>query len=465
MRPPLQWNAGGGDAYKVPDRMDIDLGRRSRRLRVDTLVRLRWLALCGQAVAVLFVRYGLGFPIPLGLCLLFIASSAWLNLLLRLRFGRSDRLEDPPAAAMLAYDIVQLSALLYLTGGLANPFSMLFLAPIMIAAVSFSGRITLGLTSLVVAAATALTFLHYPLPWHPGAPLQLPFLYIAGIWVAMAIGAAFMAIYASRIAEETRKLADAFAATELVMAREQHLSQLDGLAAAAAHELGTPLATITLVVRELQKQLPQNQTIEEDVQLIAQEVGRCRSILGKIASLGDESGAILNEMSLGVLLEEAAAPHREFGVVVTTLKRGSEPEPICRRNPGIIYGLGNLVENAIDFARSEVKIIAWWNATSVEVVVEDDGPGFSADVIGRLGEPYVTTRRDRRAKSEEDSGLGLGLFIAKTLLERSGAAVIPSNLAAPDSGARVTIRWPRAAFEPPNRSRYLEEPIKVGLSG
>jgi two-component system sensor histidine kinase RegB len=465
MRPPLQWNPAVDEGYKTPDRVDLDLGRRSRRLRVDTLVRLRWLAICGQATAVLLVRFGLGFPIPLGPCLLFIASSALLNIMLRLRFGRSVRLEDPPAAAMLGYDILQLSALLYLTGGLENPFSILFLAPIVIAAVSFTGRITLGLTLLVVAAATTLTFIHYPLPWVPGEPFKLPFLYIAGIWVAMTLGATFTAIYASRIAEETRKLADAFAATELIMAREQHLSQLDGLAAAAAHELGTPLATITLVVKELQKQLPPDGSFDEDVGLIAQEVGRCRSILAKIASLGDESGTILNEMSLGVLLEEAAAPHRDFGIVIVIAKDGPEPEPICRRNPGMIYGLGNLIENAIDFAKSEVKITARWSAASVEVAIEDDGPGFSADVIGRLGEPYVTTKKDRRAKSEEDSGLGLGLFIAKTLLERSGAAVILNNVAAPQSGARVTIRWPRASFEPGRHGRSVDEPIKSVFSG
>jgi two-component system sensor histidine kinase RegB len=458
MRPRLQWNPAR-DGYG-PDSVDLDLGRRSRRLRVDTLVRLRWLAVFGQLTAVLFVHFVLGFPIPFGLCLLFIASSAWLNVVLRLRFGRTDRLEDPPAAATLAYDIVQLSALLYLTGGLENPFSILFLAPIMIAAVSLSGRITLCLTVLGVAAATALTFTHYPLPWIPGQPFNLPFLYIGGIWMAITIGAAFTAIYASRVAEETRKLADAFAATELVMAREQHLSQLDGLAAAAAHELGTPLATITLVVKELQKQLPLDSPFDEDVGLIVQEVGRCRGILAKIASLGDESGNILSEMSLGVLLEEAVAPHRDFGIQISIAKEGEEPEPICRRNPGMIYGLGNLIENAIDFARSEVKIVARWSATSVEVAIEDDGPGFSADVIGRLGEPYVTTKKDRRAKSEEDFGLGLGLFIAKTLLERSGAAVIPSNVAPPQSGARVTIRWPRATFEPGWRGRSLEEPAR-----
>ncbi len=448
----------------MTDSMDLDLGRRSRRLRVDTLIRLRWLALCGQTIAVLLVHYGFGFPIPIGLCLLVIAVSAWLNIFLRLRFGRSDRLKDAPAALMLAYDILQLSLLLYLTGGLNNPFSLLFLAPIMIGAVSFSGRITFGLTLLVIAAATVLTFVHYPLPWVPGMQLALPFLYSVGIWGAITVGAVFIAIYASWVAEETRKLADAFTATELVIARERHLTQLDGLAAAAAHELGTPLATITLVVKELQKQLPKDGAYEEDVALLAQEVTRCRSILGKLTSLDDELGDFLGEMSLGVLLEEAAAPHRDFGLKISIEKEGDGPEPVCRRNPAMVYGLGNLIENAIDFARAEVMIRARWTQATVEVAIEDDGPGFSPDVMGSLGEPYVTTKKDRRAKSEEDSGLGLGLFIAKTLLERSGATVTPTNRAPPFTGARISIRWPRPAFEQGRRARALSAKGDTGFA-
>jgi two-component system, sensor histidine kinase RegB len=440
----------------MADLVDIDLGRKSRRLRVDTLVRLRWLAVCGQASAVLITHFAFGFPLPLGLCLIVIAASAWLNIAVRWRFRRSDRLEDRPAAAMLAYDIVQLSVLLYLTGGLANPFSILFLAPVMIAAVSFSGRITFALTALAVVAATALTFEHVPLPWHPGEELKLPLIYSAGIWAATVLATAFTAIYASRVAEETRLLADALAATELVVAREQHLTQLDGLAAAAAHELGTPLATITLVVKEIQKQLKAGSTFEEDVALLAQEVARCRGILGKIASLGNESGDILDEMSLGLLLEEAARPHRDFGVKISVVKQGTGREPVCRRNPGLVYGLGNLVENAIDFARSEVRLLAQWDAASVQVTIEDDGPGFAPEVFVRLGEPYVTTKTARRAKTDEGSGLGLGLFIAKTMLERSGATVAARNLEAPETGARITIRWLRASFERGGLARRTE---------
>ncbi|MGH6937145.1 MAG: ActS/PrrB/RegB family redox-sensitive histidine kinase, partial [Methylocella sp.] len=397
--------------------VNIDLSRHSRRLRVDTLVTLRWLALLGQAAALVVTRFGLGFSLPLGLCLLVIAASAGLNIGLRLRFGRTDRLEEMPAALMLAYDILQLTALLYLTGGIENPFSVLYLAPIMISAVSLSGRITLILTLLMIGAVSALTFRHYPLPWFPGEQLQLPLIYNAGIWIAIVVGAAFIAIYASRVAFEARKLADALAATELVIAREQHLTQLDGLAAAAAHELGTPLATITLIVKDLQKQLPASDPFEEDLALLEQEAGRCRAILGKLTSLGGDAGDIFDDMSLSLLIEEVASPHRDFGVAISIVEEGQGREPVCRRNPGILYGLGNLIENAVDFAASEVRIVAQWNAAWVTMVIEDDGPGFSPDVVGRVGEPYVTTRNDRRAKTEEGTGLGLGLFIAKTLLE------------------------------------------------
>ncbi|QAY94996.1 two-component sensor histidine kinase [Methylovirgula ligni] len=431
----------------MTDSADLDLGRRSRRLHVDTLVKLRWLAVFGQLAAVLLVRFGLGFPIPLSICLLFIAGSAWLNIVLGLRYRRSDRLDDRPAAAILAYDIIQLAALLYLTGGIENPFAVLFLAPVMIAAVSFSARTAIGLFVLMVIAATTISFFHHPLPWAQNAPFQLPWLYSLGIWAAVTVSAAFTVIYASRIAEETRKLADAFAATELIIAREQLLTQLDGLAAAAAHELGTPLATISIAAKELHKQLPAG-LYDDDVSLIIQEIGRCRSILGKLSSLNEDApGALLQEVSLDLLLEEAVAPNRGVDIAINIVKNGSAPEPVTKRNPGLIYGLGNLIENATDFAKSEVRVIARWNKAIIEITIEDDGPGFSPDVIDRIGEPYITTRAGRHTKHEADSGLGLGLFIAKTLLERSGATVITSNRLPPQSGARITIRWPRTRFD------------------
>ncbi|WP_131195332.1 ActS/PrrB/RegB family redox-sensitive histidine kinase [Lichenihabitans psoromatis] len=452
----------------MPDVSTIDLGRPARRLRVDTLVRLRWLAVVGQMIALLVVHYGLGFPLPLGWCFLVIASSCVLNICLRVKFGVSHRFEDEPAMVLLAYDVVQLSLLLFLTGGLENPFSMLFLAPVMISAASLSPYWTLLLGLFTGAAATILVFKHLPLPWFPDQQLELPFLYSAGVWVAIISGTAFTGVYASRVAEEARLLSDALAATELVLAREQHLTQLDGIAAAVGHELGTPLATITLVVKEL-IQLAKKpgftfdmQLVEDDLALLDQQVRRCRTILGKLASLDDEKSGPLEEMTLPHVIEEVADPQRNFGVDLSVAARGDLPEPVCLRNPGILYGLGNLVENAIDFARTSVQIHMVWTRDRVAVSIEDDGPGFSPDVLARLGEPYVTTRGpSRRAKSEEGSGLGLGLFIAKTLLERSGASLSMGNAHVPATGAIVTITWPRIAFERGSGPRNKD---KVGLS-
>ena len=431
----------------MPDLSDIDLGSHARRLRVDTLVRLRWLAIAGQSAAVLGTFFGLGFNLPIGPCLLGIGVSAALNIALRLRLSRTHRLADGPAAALLAFDILQLSALLFLTGGIENPFVMLFLAPVMISAVSLPGRLTLALAAFMIACATGLTLEHMPLPWDPREHLALPLLYRFSIWVALVLGAAFIGIYAARVAEEARRLGDALTATELVLAREQHLTQLDGLAAAAAHELGTPLATIALVAAELRKQVPQNASMKEDLALLAQEIARCRTILGKLTSLSEDSDGLFDRMKLGHLIEEVVEPQRDFGVEVRVSQKGDGPEPVCLRNPGILYGLGNLVENAIDFARSEVRIRSMWSPQAVTVAIEDDGPGFSPDVLAHLGEPYFTTRTERRSKIEEGSGLGLGLFIAKTLLERSGATVKTANADPPRTGAQITIRWPRELFE------------------
>lgn len=431
----------------MPDLANLNLGRRARRLRVDTLVRLRWLAVAGQSAAVLATFYGLGFQLPLGLCFLAIAASAWLNIGLRVRFPVSHRLEDTAALVLLSYDVLQLSSLLYLTGGLENPFAMLFLAPVMISAVSLTSRATLLLGILIVLAASFLAFFHLPLPWHPNESLSLPILYLAGIWLAIVLGAAFIGIYAARVAEEARRLSDALAATELVLAREQHLTQLDGLAAAAAHELGTPLATITLVVKDLAKMLPDEGLIGEDVALLAQEVQRCRMILGKLASLGDEGAEMLDRMTVSHLVEEVVEPQRNFGVELVIDNAGEGAEPICRRNPGILYGLGNLVENAMDFAKSRVRIEMSWTQTQVRITIEDDGPGFLPDVLIRLGEPYISTKGPERRSKSEDGGLGLGLFIAKTLLERSGATVAMANVPPPGRGARIVVIWPRWLFE------------------
>ncbi|MFA6964197.1 ActS/PrrB/RegB family redox-sensitive histidine kinase [Bosea sp. (in: a-proteobacteria)] len=447
-----------------PDVSTPVFGRANRHLRLDTLVRLRWLAIAGQSLAVAGVHFGLGFPLPFGWCFTAIAVSSWLNIALRIRFPLSHRLHAGPATALLAFDIIQLAALLYLTGGLQNPFSILFLAPVMISATALPPQRTLVLGVLAIALATLVSIVHLPLPWAgPDRPV-LPPSYQIGSWAALVLGLGFTGIYAWRVAKEARDLSDALAATELVLAREQHLSQLDGLAAAAAHELGTPLATIALVARELSRLAPPEGEMAEDITLLREQVERCRSILGKLASLQDDDAGPLDQLSLRLLIEEAAGPQRPFGVPFEIVMRGEKPEPVCRRNPGMIYGLGNIVDNAVDFARSTVAITAQWDQAHVMLTIADDGPGFPPDVLLRAGDPYLTHGAN---ESRAGGGLGLGLFIAKTLLERGGALMEFSNLAAPASGASVRMTWPREVFEadlPQAGPVNPEPPIPHGVS-
>ena len=419
-----------------------------RSVRLDTLVRLRWLAIIGQTTAVLAVQYGLDFDLPLIACLLAIALSAALNVGLRLRFHMLRRLEAALAAWVLAFDIVQLAVLLFLTGGLENPFAFLFLGPVLLSATALPPRSTLLLGALAILCATVLVALHFPLPWDYDDPLQLPPLYMIGVWISILLAIGFIGAYAWQITEEARQLTDALSATELVLAREQHLSQIDGLAAAAAHELGTPLSTIAVIAKELENAIPREAKHGDDVRLLREQATRCRDILAKLTEL-QAGGPPFDRMPLAALIEEVVAPQRHFGVAIdVTLAADRTGMPVCARNPAILYGLGNLAENAVDFASKRVTVGAQWDDSNVTVTITDDGAGFASDILARIGEPYVTSRpRDPRDRDGEHSGLGLGLFIAKTLLERSGATLGFENRPTPARGAVVTIRWPRADFE------------------
>jgi len=424
-----------------------------RSVRVDTLVRLRWLTVIGQTTAVLVVYSGLDFELPILACLAVIALAAWLNVALRVRFRLTERLEPDRAAWLLAFDIAQLAALLFLTGGLQNPFAFLFLGPVLISATALPPRMTLMLGAFAIACATVLVFFHYPLPWDSDDPLVLPPLYMMGVWFSTLLAIGFIGVYAWQIAEEGRQLSAALAAAELVLTREQHLSQLDGLAAAAAHELGTPLSTILLIARELEHIVERDSPHADDVRMLREQAQRCRDILAKLTELS-EAGEPFDQMSISALIEEVAAPHRNFGVAIdVTLPEDRASEPIVARNPAILYGLGNIVENAVDFAHERVEVAAAWTGEDVVVTINDDGAGFAPEIIGRIGEPYVRGRRGR--KNSEASGLGLGVFIAKTLLERTGAALTFRNRAFPGRGAIVRIYWSRDDFE-----RRLTPPLE-----
>jgi two-component system, sensor histidine kinase RegB len=426
---------------------DTDFRHPHRHVRLDTILRLRWLAALGQLAAIFIVAQGLNFDVPVIPCVAIVGLSALANLVLQIAFNPMQRLEPVYAAALLALNIVELAALLFLTGGLQNPFSFLFLAPVLISATALPIRLTIALGVLAVACASALVFFHLPLPWDSDDPLVLPPIYLFGVWLSIVVAIGVTSLYAFQVTEEARKLSNALAATELVLTREQHLTQIDGLAAAAAHELGTPLATIFLISRELEKTVDGNEQLMGDLKTLREQAQRCRDILAKITQLSS-SGAPFDRMPLGTLIEETVAPHRDFGVTIKVrLAVAATREPVGARNPAILYGVGNILENAVDFARTTVEVNAWWNADTVEIIISDDGPGIAPDMLNRIGEPYLSRRRSTDEDQSGRTGLGLGIFIARTLLERTGAKVSFTNRTFPDHGAVVQIAWPRERFE------------------
>jgi two-component system sensor histidine kinase RegB len=425
-------------------------GRPGRNVRLDTLVRLRWVAVLGQTTAVLVVYFGLDFELPIWACLAVIALAGWLNVALRVRFRVTQRIEPDRAAWLFAFDIAEIAILLFLTGGLQNPFSFLLLGPVLLSATALPPHMIGILGGFAALCATVLAFYSYPLPWDPDEPLKLPSIYIMGVWIATLLTLGFIAVHAWQLAEESRQLADALAATELVLAREQHLSQLDGLAAAAAHELGTPLSTITVIATELERAIEPDSPYMDDISLLREQAQRCRAILAKLTELSSNVEPF-DRMPLSALIDEAVAPHRNFGVAinVSMAAQNDATEPVGGRNPGILYGLGNLVENAVDFARERVDVAVTYSGEEVNVTISDDGPGFAPEIMDRVGEPYVTSSRRRRFNvgGEAGGGLGLGVFIAKTLLERSGATLMFENRVFPERGAVVRARWNRADLE------------------
>ena len=330
-------------------------------------------------------------------------------------------------------------ALLFFTGGLQNPFSFLFLAPVLISATALPIRLTIALGVLAVACASVLVFFHLPLPWDSDDPLVLPPIYLFGVWLSIVLAIGVTSLYAFQVTEEARKLSDALAATELVLTREQHLTQLDGLAAAAAHELGTPLSTIFLISRELEKTVHDNEHLAADLKTLREQAQRCRDILAKITQLSS-TGAPFDRMPLSTLIEETVAPHRDFGVAIKVrIAVAGTREPVGARNPAILYGVGNILENAVDFARNTVEVNAWWNAETVEIVISDDGPGIAPDMLKRIGEPYLSRRRS----TDEDQSGHPGSGSACSSPARCWSAPAPRSRS-PTGPFPITAPWCRS---------------------
>ncbi len=412
---------------------------RMGRLRVGTLILIRWIAAGGQAATLLTVKFGLGFDLPLLACMAAIAASAASNGWLVRRRAPKARLGDREAALVLGFDLVQLSVLLYLTGGLLNPFTILILAPVTVSATILSRGATVALVGLAIACITLLATCRLPLPWSPGE-FTLPAQYLLGIWTALSVATVFIAAYVWSVAEEARRMSEALAEARQALSREQRFTALGGLAAAAAHELGSPLATIAVVARELTRSVEPGSPMAEDVDLLLSQSDRCRHILAELSRRPEAMGGIpFEHMALSTLIEQAGEPH-ETGAIALDIEvepRDEAPEPEVVRSPEILLAVGTLIQNAMQFAGARVEVTVGWSADEVEVAIHDDGPGFSADVLTSLGEPYVSSR------AGDGKHMGLGIFIAQTLLERTGAVLEFRNR----GGAEVVIRWPRAMLE------------------
>lgn len=423
---------------------DSDRGPLLGRLRLRSLVNLRWLAVLGQSVAILIVFFGFGFDLPILFCAAFIMASAGLNVGLHLTRPLQRFATDREAFWQLAYDAVQLIGLVTLTGGWSNPFLILLVAPITVGFAALPPRWSAALVAIAMAGGGLMAYDAFPLPWNEGDRPSLPDLYLAGMATAMIITIAFTAAYAWRIGQEAQRMGAALTATQGILAREQRLSALGALSAAAAHELGTPLATIQLTAKELARGAT-DPVVKEDAELLVSQAERCRDILKRLSEQRNASDAMHDRVALNDALEEISAPLRGLGTAIVIKLRppqdGAET-PVLIRQQEILYGVGNLIENAVEFADARVNVTGWWDETRIGVIIEDDGPGFSPDILSKIGEPYISSRK----RGEPGGGLGLGVFIAITLNERLGGHVHVSNESAL-GGARVTVTWPRSRVE------------------
>ena len=425
-------------------------------VRLRTLILLRWMAVAGQLVAIMVTNWYLGVKLPMGLCFMAVGASVIANVIASFVFPQNRRLTEFQALMILLFDLTQLSFLLFLTGGLTNPFALLILAPVTISALALELRTTVILGAIAIGLLTFTAYFNLPLILADGRMLVVPRMFEFGFWLAIVVGLLFLGLYSRRVAIEIRSMSDALLATQMALDREQKLTDLGGVVAAAAHELGTPLATIKLVSSELAEELSDRPALRDDAELIRAQADRCRDILRSMGRAGKDD-LQMRQAPLGEVLREAAEPHVGRGKRVEfdlyPSRDGDERQPVILRRPEVIHGLRNLIQNAVDFARSTVWIDGEWTGDRIVVRIVDDGEGYPPAIIGRIGDPFVRQRRSEDTQSSRPGyeGMGLGLFIAKTLLERSGAELSFANAADPflrmherpeRCGAIVEVIWP-----------------------
>ena len=432
--------------------------KRGEWIRLRTMIFIRWVAVTGQLAAIIIAFQYFELALDLSLCFFAVGLSALANIVASLFFPESKRLSELENVFMILFDLFQLAFLLFLTGGLNNPFSFLLVAPVVVSAAALKKKSTIIIGSAAVLIVTLLSYFFVPLETLSGKTLTIPDIFLFGNWVAISTGIVFLAFYSNRVTSELNTMSDALFATQAALSREQKLTDLGGVVAAAAHELGTPLATIKLTSSELIEELKNFPELHDDAVLIRDQADRCGNILNSMGGAGKDD-LQMHQTLLAEIIREAAEPHSQRGVTIETKisdgHKGGIDEPYIIRRPEIIHGLRNMIQNAVDFATSKVWVESSWTKESITITISDDGYGYPPNLLGRLGDPFLGAKIGKENRQGYE-GMGLGLFIAKTLLERTGAKISFSNgdrnqtsahSKREASGAIVEIYWPRKKVE------------------
>ena len=420
------------------------LFRTKENLNLDknTLTILRYIAIFGQFIAINIVFYYLKLDFPIEKSYIIIFFGLLTNIFLQFRV-KVNQLKDTYASFFLLYDLFQLSILLYLTGGILNPFSFFLIIPAIVSSTFLSMGTTIILSVITSLMLFLLTHLHLPLPGMDINTFNIPNFYKFGVLTSILIGLIFLSYFGIRFSGETKKRSEALYKLQEVIAKEYELESLGGQAAAAAHSLGTPLATISVVAKELKKEIGDNKEVTKDIDLLISQTKRCSEILKQISKKQIEEDIFLSSIRLEDLLEEIITSFQETSSKQIDLATEDDQNKInIHRTPEIIYGLRNFIGNAVKFSKNKVQINLKSDKETIEIKINDDGPGIPEDIINKIGEPYI------KSKSKElnsNSGLGLGTFLGKTLLERQGAK-LHFRKNAKLGGALVIISWSTNTF-------------------
>jgi two-component system, sensor histidine kinase RegB len=415
------------------------LFRTKENLNLDknTLTILRYIAIFGQFIAINIVYFYLELQFPINKSYLIIFLGLLTNLFLQFRI-KVNQLKDTYASFFLLYDLIQLSILLYFTGGILNPFSFLLIIPTIVSSTFLSMGTTIILGVLTSSLLFIITLFHLPLPGMNETIFSVPNFYKLGILTSILIGLIFLSYFGIRFSGESKKRSEALNKLQEVISKEYELESLGGQAAAAAHSLGTPLATISVVAKELKKEIGSKKEVSKDIDLLISQTKRCSEILKKISKKQIEEDSFFSLIKLEDLIEEIINSFKETSSKKIELYVENDRNKIdTRRTPEIIYGLRNFIGNAVKFSKSRVKIILKSDEKIIEIKINDDGPGIPEDIIKIIGEPYI------KSKSKElslNSGLGLGTFLGKTLLERKKAK-LQFKRNSELGGALVLVSW------------------------